>query len=185
MSIFLLFFLSGFAAGVVFGCVFGADYRDYAGILSEYYLSRYPYMEPDDKFYFLYLLKERMLPAALLILLTGTAPGMLLMTGYLGWMGFSLGTTLTLSVIRFGGKGILLCVAAMLPQYLLYAAAWYLLIIKGAEAFGSCVGRYSSVKKGRVGVVLSYLAILTFLVVGILAETFLNPTIVKGILKIL
>ena len=56
MSIFLLFFLSGFAAGVVFGCVFGADYRDYAGILSEYYLSRYPYMEPDDKFYFLYLL---------------------------------------------------------------------------------------------------------------------------------
>jgi len=183
--LFLLFFLAGFAAGVVFGCTFGADYRDYAGILSEYYMSRYSYMEPDRKGLFLHLLKERMLPAVLLLMSAGSGPVMLVMLGYLAWLGFSFGTTLTLSVVRFGGKGLLLCAAAMLPQYILYVSAWYLLVLRSNECFGGRSGRFYLSKHGRVGDALSYLGILILLVVGILSETLINPAIVNGVLKIL
>ena len=185
MSIFLLFFLAGFASGVVFGCTFGADYRDYAGILSEYYMSRYSYMEPDRKGLFLHLMKERMLPEMLLLFFVGSVPGRFMLVGYLSWVGFSLGTTLTLSIIRFGGAGILLCVAAMFPQYFLYVSVWYLLIRKGYKETGSRGGRYYMSKAGRVGDIIYCLGIFMLQVAGILAETFINPVIVNGILKIL
>lgn len=177
---FLLLFFAGFLFGILFGCVSGKEYLDYAGILSEYYLNRYKYMELIKEQLFFYLVKERLFSAILLILFSFTVLGKTVMTGYLTWIGFSFGTLLTLSVIRFGGKGILLCIASMLPQYLLYVTAFLLLLAKISNS-----GIISKGKAGLVGNGILYLTIFLLLVAGVLLESWINPEIVQALLKIL
>ena len=165
-------------------CTAGIDYKDYAGILSEYYLHRYSYMETDKTQLFLFLLKERIAPLALFLIFIGSKWGTAFLSAGMLWAGFSLGTTLTLSVVRFGAKGLFLNVAAMFPQYLLYVPVWYLLVIKSDPTDVQKRHRYSMSKSAPVGDALAYFIILMLQVAGILLETWINPGVVQKILKI-
>ena len=172
---FLLIFFAGFLLGILFGCMYGKDYRDYAGILSEYYLNRYKYMELNEDRLFFYLLAERLPDVIMLLLFSFTNLRKIVFSGYLGWMGFSAGTILTISVIRFGSKGILLCLAGMIPQYFFYILVLILTVTK----------IFSGGNIPLVGIVVHYFGVFILLVAGIMLETWVNPLFLKLFLKFL
>ena len=101
---FLLFFMAGFLGGVIFSNLIGKSYMEYAGILSEYYLNRYKYMEIVRDQLFFYLVRERLSPVLFLLLLSFTAFGKAAVYLFLAWQGFSFGTLLTISILKFGGS---------------------------------------------------------------------------------
>ncbi len=186
---FLLFFMAGFLGGVIFSNLIGKSYMEYAGILSEYYLNRYKYMEIVRDQLFFYLVRERLSPVLFLLLLSFTAFGKAAVYLFLAWQGFSFGTLLTISILKFGGKGILLCVAGMVPQYLFYVPAMVLM------AWRICRGRPYEALKGwaggtrqrgaLVGNAAVYFLIFILLVAGIALETWVNPDIVQKLLNFL
>ncbi len=183
----LLFFLLGFLGGVAFTGLFGRDFMDYAGILSEYYLNRYQYTEIITEQLFFYLLRERMAPVVVLLFLTFTPLSAACAYLFFGWQGFSLGTVLTLSIWKFGGRGVLLCLAGMLPQYLFYIPAWVLLglflCMRRREGSGELF-RYKGTGGGRVGNLILFFLIFLLLVAGIVSEAWINPGILLKILSL-
>ncbi len=183
----LLFFLLGFFAGTAFAGLFGRNYMDYAGILSEYYLNRYQYTEILREPLFLYLVRERFLPVAVLALLGFTPLACAGVYGFFGWQGFSLGTVLTMSVWKFGGGGILLCLAGMLPQYVFYLPAWTLLgmFLCVQRGGGGDFLRLRGQGRPTVGNLVLFFLIFLLLVAGTAAEAWINPELVMKILPIL
>ncbi|MCI5479858.1 MAG: stage II sporulation protein M [Lachnospiraceae bacterium] len=186
---FLLFFMTGFIPGVLFACMTGKQYMEYAGIISEYYMNRYKYMEIVKEQLFLYLMKERMVPMLFLLLMSLTAYGKAAVYLALLWMGISFGILWTLSVLKFGAVGFLICAAGMLPQYLFYVPAFLMLafqIRRGAIYEVLRSGRYAGMQKGAfVGNVLQYFVVFILLVAGIILETWVSPELLKLVLKIL
>lgn len=151
---FLLFFMTGFVAGVLFSNLLGRQYADYAGLLSEYYLNRYKYMEIVREQLFFYLLRERMVPVLFLLLLSLTSCGRAAVYLFLAWQGFSFGTLLTISILKFAGKGILLCATGMLPQYLFYVPAFLMLAEHICRASGYELIRSRSFGRGGKGILV-------------------------------
>lgn len=93
--------------------------------------------------------------------------------------GISLGSFLTCALTKYGIKGILLIPAAFLPQYLLYLPGFYLIIRWGEEVYRVI---YQQKKlDGRKGI-LPFLAALLCILLGIVAEAWINPLVLRGIL---
>ena len=97
----------------------------------ESFFTQYAQSEIDIGEYFPYLLRYRMLPAVFLGLAGGTKFKKTAAIGTLLWTGFSAGIVAAASVLRLGARGMLLCIAGMLPHFFFYSLAyivilWYL-----------------------------------------------------------
>ena len=167
----LLFFLSGFIAGLVFGCISGRDYADYAGILSEYYMNKYKYMELEEGRLFFYLVRKRLFPVLCLMLLSRTTLAEHANRLYVIWHGFSFGTLFTLLSVCYGAAGIAVGMTGVFPQYLFYVPA--MIIIFNSK----------KVKYGPAEILTVYMIVFVLLAAGIFVETWLNPSLLQGLLK--
>lgn len=89
------------------------------------------------------------------------------------WTGFSSGLLFTSAVIKMGVKGIILCLIALIPQFLFYAAGylallWYLYT-------------YPQVRWNLTKTVI----FLLLMAVGILLECYVNPVIMQMFIQTL
>ena len=96
------------------------------------------------------------------------------------WMGWSLGAFLTMALRQYHLKGVLLLPAALLPQWLFYAPATWLLL-KWCMSFYE--GIYLKQKLSKKACLASLFLLLAMMGMGIYLESFWNPKILHGILE--
>lgn len=117
-------FLRGMAALFVLGMILGAmavnvladSQVNRAGILSDYFLRQYKYLEIDTVELFLYILKKRLKWVFLLWAAGFTAAGSLCGAGYVLWMGFSVGILMGVAVLKLGILGFSLPLPPCFPR---------------------------------------------------------------------
>lgn len=149
------------------------------------------YMSVDYGSFFFSVIKERIGPVIGIMVLATTYLGVVISYGYAGWLGMSVGMFVSASVIRYGVKGLILFLIAVFPHYLFYLPAW-LILLQGARELCSCIyfpggckrtyinGRRDEIRFG-LGVLFKVLGVV---IIGVLLESYVNPKLLLGFLKI-
>ncbi len=176
---FLFSFVGGFMIGILYGGLFAKNYIEQVGFMSDYFLLHYLKDEVDGNQLFPYLLKGRSISLFFLWTLGSSFLGGALIYLALLWSGFSVGIYLMAGILKNGVWGLGFCIAAFFPQGIFYILAFGLVLIQAYVLAGKRdIGRERIVR--YLGVLfVSFL--LLFL--GVLTESYVNPSILKKLLK--
>lgn len=180
--------LGAFAAGILLANLMGREAVSNAGILNDYFVEKFQYTEVSPQSLFFYIIGERVPLLLLLLALTLTTLGVVGGITMLGWQGFSVGFMLSTAIAKYGVKGMLLVLGGLFPQYICYMPV-YILYCYLANYLRQ---RLSKDRMGNgsdrgyiVGAWLVAAAgLLLLFVMGIFLESYINPLILKKILKI-
>ena len=156
---FILFCMLGFLAGIL-----------YTNLLSREYIASMGTSIDGEEFLW-FVLQKRSLPLILVCALGCTRLRRAVAVGFLAWTGFSGGILMTSAVLQTGIRGIFLCLAALFPHFLFYGAAWVILLWYFFQ--------YPKVEWNRMKTLVFFL--LT--AVGVLLECYVNPVLLKWMIK--
>ena len=172
-------FLPITAAGFLLGILMGVWNGGKGSVLDVESLCAVKDLEVQKPAFFFEILKERG-GAACLILLGGTtylAPAICILSAM--WIGMCAGMFLTISIVQYGIKGILLLPAATLPQFLLYLPAFYFLLRWCERLYGAIYRRKTWEKwTAMAGLIL----IMAAMAVGCFMEYQIGPRMLKTVL---
>lgn len=181
-------FCAGLLAGILILNIGKSTFADGTGLFDEYILSGMKYMTVDGSALFYYVLRKRMLLLLILAVLATTYLGYAVCIGMAAWYGMAVGAYLSVLVLRYGLKGLVLAAVGVFPQYLVYIPVivlmlgWCESIYRAIYARGSGVDVTDKVfwmkKLGRLGVIGAIAAL------GCLLEGYVNPRLLIGYLKI-
>jgi len=184
-------FLAGMCIGILAANLFCEDYSSQVIILSAYLLEKYPAMNIEGARLFQYCIQIRLMPVLYIGIFSLTMFGGIYLMGYLLWLGFAFGALLSAATIRFGLKGILLCVVGMLPQFLVYVPVTAAALYYGNEIYNRLYVEYESgiqAGRGKRSFFLRYALIFMILfvvsIIGVFLESYVNPLILKKFLKL-
>lgn len=177
----LIFFLSGFLIGVLYIYFVGDEGAGGTDFLSLQNLMQVKYMDIAYEEYFWYLLKKRLGILFLLFAVALALPGKILLFGFLMVFGCSMGSMLSVLILRYGLKGLLLFFALIFPQDLIYLPAIFGWVAVFTEWNEKLFGIRSRLEKRRKFLRIS--ALLGVTIIGIIVECYVNPIIVKWCLK--
>ena len=182
-------FLAGVLAGILMMNLGKSILLENTGLLDEYTLYHMKYMTVDSSALFYYVLCLRMKTAITLAILGTTYLGLVVCAGTTFWYGLSAGAFLSAAVIRYGLKGILFACVGILPQYLVYAPVFVILVMWCEALNRSIYFPNSSVTEGNGDIpwlkrLAQLLLILGVLLLGCLLESFANPGLLGKFLKI-
>ncbi len=180
IAVFLFF--SGLVLGILAANIFFRKSLGQVGILGKEFLETYRDTKVDALSLFFYLLRARMGIVAALGVLGFTRWGRLSAYCYSLWLGFSGGLFLAAAAMEKGFSGILLVLAALLPQYLAYIPG-ILLLFYGIFTRGDQRVRQGGKREKQVQYWVILLVVTLLFVAGILLETYVNPDFVKKLLK--
>lgn len=180
--------LGAFAAGILLANMMGREAVSNAGILNDYFVEKFQYTEVSGENLFFYVIGERVPLVLLLLMLTLTTLGMVGGILMLSWQGFSVGFMLSTAIAKYGVKGILLVLGGLFPQYLFYLPVYilycyltnYLRLRLSKDRIGNGSDRGYILGAWMV----SAAGLLLLFVAGIFLESYMNPLILKKILKI-
>lgn len=167
-------FLAFFLVGIVLANLLGADSFQKNGSLTRYYLKQFQYtqVQPQEM---LWHVGCNRLTLFLALLALGTIPrGKAVHILFVAWSGFAYGYFCVISISAFGVKGLLLCLMALFPQFLLYVPV-YLGLVRLSERRREHRGW-----RGLAAVVFLSAA----LILGILLESYINPLMIQKMLNI-
>lgn len=168
---FILFYMVGFLAGIFGTNLLSGEYMADMGIFHEFFLEQYVQTPIDTGEYFWYLCQIRIAPLILLGILGCTKFRKAAVILFLIWTGFLSGMILTEAVIQMGGRGILLCLVGLMPQFLFYVSGYFILLW-----FLFC---YPKIQWNATKTV----CFLLLMAVGIIVECSVNPVLMKLFLK--
>ena len=182
-----VFFLTGFLLGVLYIYFTGEYKAQGTDIFSVQNLMQLQYTEIRYREYFWYLLKNR--TAVLLVLgaCSLALAGKYLLFGFLMLLGCSMGSMLSVLVLRYGLGGMLLFAGLVFPQGFVYIPAvfgWVAMLTNWNEGiFGRRSALYQRMqgKKGKVRRIIFWIGVT---IIGILLECYVNPVVLKLCLKI-
>lgn len=123
--------------------------------------------------YFWYVAKERIFELLILCILSHMKWKKLFVGIVLGISGFLYGVLMVLAVLQMGIKGILFCSVGLLPQILFYGMAYGVLL---------CYWYYFPERKWNR---MKTIFVMVMFGVGIITEVYINPLLVKGMIKII
>lgn len=171
----LFFLLLSFLMGILYGNLFGEADR------AENLLGQYSYQQVNSRELFFYCLKQRVFPIVFLYFSGISSIGNICLILFLFFTGFSMGAFLAIQIIGFGLNGILIGVGSLFPHYFIYFPVYWLLFWFVSSARKE---RYSY-KRGK-GIFLycfKLIVLLILMAAGVYLESFVNPSILKGILR--
>ena len=154
-------------------------------------ISRLKNSAPDGGGLFGYIVRHRLFTVCMLGLLATTIIGLPVVCGYICYSGLAAGCLLSVAVIRYGIRGILLMAAGILPQGFLLIPAYTALFIWAVSVnrmlysknpYKEPYMRYSKqtyIKKG-----MQMAGIMAVVIIGCLLESYVNPKMLHFILKI-
>ena len=187
----LFLFFGGVCFGVLFANLMGGRYMEQIQLLSDYLLQKYKGSDIQSSDLFWYCLRMRILPLCYMWIFGLTMFGRFVGYGYVTWYGFSVGALLSIATMRFGAKGILLCITGVLPQYLFYIPAMLILLTAGAAVSDRLYGKNESMQHvygGRrrlIGIyIVVFMVTVMVCIIGAVCESYVNPFILKKIIKI-
>lgn len=168
----LLVFMISFLIGIFYTNFVAGDYVTITGIFYEGFIDQYTRMEFVTKDYLFYLLKNRTMPLIIFSIAATTKYRKATSLVVLFWTGFAGGVLAVTSVLRMGGTGILVCIAALFPHFLFYAMEYFMII-------WYCY-TYPDISWNRWKT--SFVVIMHF--TGILVEGYLNPQILRLLIQV-
>ena len=146
---------------------------------------------PDSGELFNYIIKHRLFTVFMLGVLATTMIGLPTICAYLCYIGLAAGCLLSVAVIRYGIRGLLLMAAGILPQGILLIPAYTALFVWAVsvnrmlysknpygEYYGRA-GRQIYLKKA-----VQIIGIAAVVIMGCLLESYVNPKTLYFILKI-
>lgn len=183
-KLFLIIFMVSFLVGILFTNLFGKAYILGVGVVGEYFLLHFRYTQINYNSLFAFVFQRRIKLFLLVVILGITNLRNLVVFCLFIWLGFSSGVLLSVAIIKFGIKGILICLGATLPQFLIYIP----LIIIGADKMldnkmSKMSNRLTWKKQKWPQYCLFILIGILIMTLGILAESYINPIILKKILN--
>lgn len=180
----LALFLAGGVLGFWILNLQAKEVLDNSGVLSDYLIQQYKYMDLDTERLFYYILEKRIVWPLLLWALGLTGAGILAAGVWCGWLGILGGVLAGIGAARFGFGAVPFCIGAVLPQILFYIPAWMLL-------FRGIFRRYARGEKKRFSIRTAdwrYGGILlvsgALFLLGILTESYINPLLMRQILRL-
>ncbi len=184
----VLLFIVGICGGILLANLVKKELLSGTELLGENALLQVRHAVIDSKSLFLRLLGQRLGEAILLTLLSTTFLGVAAVWFYAFRYGLSLGLLLTMFLSGYGVKGILLLVAGMLPQMLVYVPVWALLLALGERTCRRLYylnGNEGLAGLKRMGVHLSAQAglLLFALAAGCWLEAYVNPYLLRLAVK--
>lgn len=184
-------FLAGLFLGIFVLSAGGEVLLEGTGLLDESSLYQMKYTSVEGSGFLAYVLGKRLGALLGIIMIASTYLGVAVMYLYTGWLGFSFGMLLTTAVARYGIKGILLTAAMIFPQYMFYVPAYILLLRSGVELCRTIYfpGRASHTfvgnKKQEIRRwIITFLKVAAGFLMGAMLESYVNPKLVIGLLKI-
>ena len=169
----ILFLAVGFFCGIIYENLVTRE----SALLSEVFLrtnlERYLQINIISEKYLWYVIKARTLILAIVCVLGCFRWKKLFIAICLTICGFFAGMMSVTAVMQLGIKGILLCIAGILPQGIFYVMGYGVLL---AYWFRYPDSRWNRAK--MLFVIIMFLA-------GIILETYANPVLVKLIIKML
>lgn len=160
--------------GIVLGTIYANLTKGFGNekwnVFNSAYLSNYSDITVNSMILWQYVLKSRLRDFFLVCLfgLTHLCRPFLLL--YLMFLGICAGSLLSVAVMHYGGFGILIYLASVLPQYIFYAIALYFL-------YRILYKRTARMK--NIVIVIGIAAVV--LLVGTYVEAYLNPVILKNL----
>lgn len=164
--------MAGFFIGILYANFIGVNYIQGIGIFHEFFLNQYTHQSMITSKYMIYLMKERMVPVILLGFSATTKFRKIVCVCVLLWTGFAGGILAVTALIRMGAVGMLFYAAIMLPHGIFYTFAYAILICHLAEAPDNKWNCWKTI------------FLCLSLIAGILTEAYVNPYLVKWIMKI-
>lgn len=161
------FFLFGFLGGIAGICAFSGQLVLRTNFLDRDFWNSIKVLEINSVGLFLYSIRKRLGIAVCIMLVSAaglTAAGTAI---FALWCGVSLGTVLTVLSMRYGIKGLLLFGSSILPQQLLFIPAYLLLI-------DICLHRRERMR---------FIIPLAVVIIGCILESYVNPNVLKVVLK--
>lgn len=169
----IIFSAVGFLLGILYQNLISTKSSISVELLTRGNLQRYLQTEVIAEKYLWYVIKERLLLLSVICILSCMKWKKLLVGLCLGIGGF-LGGILTVSaILQFGIKGILLCIIGVFPQGIFYGMAYFMLF---TYWFRLPEGRWNRAK---------LIFVIVMFLTGIILEAYVNPLLVKWVIKLI
>lgn len=197
---FMPVFLAGFFLGIVIMNMGKSILLEKTGLLDEGTLYHMKYMTVNSNALFYYVLRQRLGTLLVMVVFATTYLGLAVELGVVLWYGLAGGLFLSALVIRYGLKGVLFAAAGTMPQYLLYVPAMILLLCwcenvcrsiyfrhtVYTENGGYGVRRENSLLHKKTPIIQALLlgAIAVLVIMGCMLESYVNPFLLGGLLKV-
>lgn len=181
---FVLLFLAGFVLGTVFVNVAYRNRGQDVAALQLFSLETVGNGTLDYEKYFFFLLPGRLGGMAAVQVIGATVLGPALVIAGLLAQGFLCGTFLGTALLQNGVKGMLLFLAALFPQCLLYIPAVLGMFTVISVMAGQVVQKGRFFGKGALRYCLWCLLFFTVTLWGVLVECYVNPAVLEWLLKI-
>ena len=162
--------LTGFFSGIIYGNLCAKEYILSLGIFNEYFLEQYSGVRLNTEEYIWYIIRIRMTTIAFLILAGCTKYKKMIVGMFIIWTGFSFGLIITMAVLKLKIQGVLLCLISVLPHFICYIAGYMILVLYYLSYPNS---KWNGVKT---------ICFISFLLLGIITECYINPVIMEIIL---
>ncbi len=183
----LYLFAAGVALGIIFMNIGKGTLLEGAGLLSQESLYHMKYMTIDKNALFWYVAGMRLKKVMVLAVFSTTYLGLVAVCVMTAGWGVTVGMFLSAAFLQYGAKGLLLVITSVFPQFLLYVPALFFLL-KWCEQI--CRGIYFEKnlrlagKNALLVKLLQLLGIVAVTITGTVLESYVNPIIVKKLLKI-
>ena len=180
-------FGAGFVVGIILLNLGKKSMMSEGGFLSEEMLYHMKYMTVNNNAFLWYVLAGRLKNVLFMAIMATTYLGLVFVYGATAWYGMTAGMFVSLAILRYGLKGILLVLAGVFPQYLLYIPAYYLLFLWCRKICRGIYFEKNLVLEDRQALLMIFLklaGIIGAIVVGVLLESYVNPIVFSALLKI-
>ncbi len=181
-------FCAGLLAGIVIMNLGKSILLENTGLFDEDTLYHIKYMTVEGSALFSYVFRKRIITVMILAMLATTYLGLAVCMGTAFWYGMSAGGYLTALALRYGLKGILLALAGVFPQYLLYVPALMALLAWSESLFRGIYSRSGTETVEDRGFLIKklgwLLAILGAVLAGCFLEAYVNPRLLLGYLQV-
>ncbi len=122
---------------------------------------------------FLYIIQKRIWIIPFLFLMSTTYLAAPMVYGTIVGYGIALGSILSIALLRYGGKGVLLLLLCSFPQYIFYLPAWIV-------TFRLSVSRRITERRFFLQLFVLEMVVL----IGCFFESFINSMILSKVIKI-
>lgn len=185
----LFLFAAGFIVGVFLINMNSNLFAGESGIFNASSLNRLKYLEMENSLFFRYVTVGRLGDYLMLGLLSTTYFGIIIAYGAAAWQGMMMGMVITVAVIRFGIRGLLLVMTSFFPHQLLLLPAGAMMLMWCCQNCSVLYfsGRNTLVrelkKKYFVRQLMMLAWILTVVMIGCILESYVNPILLSDVVK--
>jgi hypothetical protein len=185
-----ILFVTAFAATCVLTIMYHNIYYATSSLFSDTVLSGFAQRLTDRDGLFYYVLEKRSAGYAMIALLGLLLIGKVMYWCVAAWGGASLGFVLSGCVLTYGAKGTLLFLAMVLPQYVLYVPLYVTAFMQSEGMWqylfahdNSIVKRPYTKRQALVWYLLLFGIGFGILMIGCYIESYINPTLMKWVLR--